>query len=68
MIVCTDDKRARTVAKSLLGAHSVIGVLALLQKCVKTKLLLEDQAWAAYQQMLSRGAFLPVLDKSYFCQ
>ena len=60
MIVCTDDKKARRVAETVLGVDSAVGVLALLQKCIDSNLLTIQEAWSAYELMRSRGAFLPI--------
>jgi len=66
MVVCTDDKKARRVAETVLGVGAAVGVLTLLQKCIDAKLLTVKDAWAAYELMRSRGAFLPTLREDYF--
>lgn len=66
MIVCTDDRKARRTAEEVLGASSVLGGLALLQRCVEAGLLKGNEARSAYELMRSRGAFLPDLPEDYF--
>lgn len=58
-LVCTDDGLARQAAITRLGAARVLGSLRLLIECVQAGLLTQQAAFAAYEAMVSYGAFLP---------
>ena len=60
-IVCCDDRHARSMIARELGQERVIGTLALLVQNIREELLTVENALAAYQQMRSRGGFLPDL-------
>lgn len=62
----SDDRRARSVAAGLLGPHRVIGTFDLLRACVVQNLLSPLDAYTAYELARSRGAFLPLLERSLF--
>lgn len=64
-LVC-DDKKARTIAKSILGGRCMTGSLGLLKKMVSLGRVTAEQAHSAYLQMVSNGAFLPVLSEKFF--
>jgi predicted nucleic acid-binding protein len=58
-IVCCEDRRARMMIANELGQKRVIGSLGLLVQAMHCKLLTLETAFAAYEQMRRRGAFLP---------
>jgi predicted nucleic acid-binding protein len=62
----SDDRRARTVAATLLGAGRVVGTADLLRECVAQGLMTPLDAYTAYELARSRGAFLPSLDRAAF--
>ena len=61
----SDDRRARSVATSLLGIARVVGTADLLRSCVAEGLTPLD-AYTAYELARSRGAFLPPLPRDFF--
>jgi predicted nucleic acid-binding protein len=65
-MACTDDKKARTVAKSIVGADRVIGSIGLLKQAVTCGLLSPDEAYMAYKKMVAAGGFLPEIQLDYF--
>jgi|ERR1700722_274216 len=66
MSVCSDDLKARKAATSELGDGRVIGTLFLLRECVKSEVMTPGDARGAYEQMRTKGAFLPDLQEGYF--
>jgi predicted nucleic acid-binding protein len=66
LVVCTDDMAARAVAKIRLGEARVLGSLRLIRQCVCEGSLTSAEAYARYELMRSRGAFLPDVPSSYF--
>lgn len=64
--VLSDDRRARRVAKRLLGPTRVSGSIGVLKSLVKNRLLTDVAAHAAYSRMLEGGAFLPTLEVGFF--
>jgi len=64
--VCTDDKAARRAAAQHLGDGRVFGSLRLIRECVCQGLLSAQTAYAAYETMKARGAFLPSVSAVYF--
>lgn len=65
-VICTDDKKARTVSTSVLGEGRVTGSLGLLKSAVQQQRLTASEAFAAYQKMKTAGGFLPDVDLSFF--
>lgn len=63
---CSDDKRARAVARTVLGESRVIGSIYLLKECVRQRLLSGTEANGAYAEMRAQGGFLPSLPSDYF--
>jgi predicted nucleic acid-binding protein len=63
---CTDDKKARAVGVSLLGQKRILSVRELLIQCVAEGLMTSLDAFAAYEQMRARGAYLPALKREDF--
>jgi hypothetical protein len=57
---CSDKALDKNCQHSL-GQERVIGTLALLVQSIREELLTVENALAAYQQMRSRGGFLPDL-------
>ena len=66
MAVCSDDLKARRAAQTELGENRVTGTLFLLRECVKNGALTAHGALVAYEQMRTKGAFLPDLPDGYF--
>ncbi len=66
LIVCTDDKAARTAARTHLGETRVLGSLRLIRECVCSGTVTANQAYVSYELMKSRGAFLPDVAPEYF--
>lgn len=64
--VCSDDGRARKIASDHLGGDRVLGTIRLLMHCVASGVLSSAQAFAAYENMLQAGAFLPKLTINAF--
>jgi predicted nucleic acid-binding protein len=64
--VCTDDRRARQVTEKWLGSGRLTGTLGLLKRCVSMGLLNAADAFAAYNQMVDMGAFLPEIEPEFF--
>jgi predicted nucleic acid-binding protein len=64
--VCTDDGAARRRATIEVGAARVLGTLRLLTDAVAATQLTAHEAFAAYQQMIASGAFLPAVDVGFF--
>jgi hypothetical protein len=62
----SDDRRARMVASTLLGADRVVGTADLLCACVAQGLMNPLDAYTAYELARSRGAFLPPLGRQVF--
>lgn len=65
--ICCDDKRARNLAKQLLGIENVIGSLTLLKWSVEVDLVQCKVAYNCYQAMRNAGGFLPKLEDTFFC-
>jgi predicted nucleic acid-binding protein len=65
--VCSDDRAARRVVLSQFGQPRLTGTIGLLKEATKANLISADDAWAAYQLMLSRGAYLPTVGPDDFC-
>jgi predicted nucleic acid-binding protein len=66
--VCCDDRRARHIAKGVLGEGRVIGSLRLLKWCVEEEILTCEQAHGYSVQMRSAGGFLPAMGHEFFCE
>jgi predicted nucleic acid-binding protein len=66
LTVCSDDKAARSAAKAYLGEARVLGSLRLIRECVCAGKITSRQAYAGYESMKSRGAFLPDIPATYF--
>jgi predicted nucleic acid-binding protein len=66
MAVCSDDAKARKAALAELGESRVTGTLFLLRECIKSGALTAHGALVAYEQMRTKGAFLPDLPDGYF--
>jgi predicted nucleic acid-binding protein len=66
LIVCTDDKAARSAAKAHLGETRILGSLGLVRECVCSGKVSAGQAYVSYELMKSRGAFLPDVSPEYF--
>ena len=63
----SDDSKARKSATSELGSVRVLGSIHLLRETVKNNIMKCDDAMAAYKIMILKGAFLPKIEKGYFC-
>lgn len=61
-----DDRRARDIAAAELGAQAVTGTIGVLKDLVRFGCLTAEEAFEAYTEMLSEGAFLPVLARADF--
>ena len=66
LLLCSDDRAARTAAVSILGNDRVIGSIRLLLRCVDAHIISQEQAYNAYILMRERGAFLPILTREQF--
>jgi len=66
MAFCSDDKRARGVARLLFGEIRVTGTISLLRECVRCGTLSSTDAKNSYEEMRACGGFLPTLPESYF--
>lgn len=64
--VCCDDRRARRILAAELGEERLCGSIGLLREAVRDGLTTREEALAAYEQMKSRGGFLPDIDESFF--
>jgi predicted nucleic acid-binding protein len=64
--VACDDKAARNRVSRELGEACLSGSIGLLRTAVKARVLTSKEAFLAYELMLERGAFLPVLSASDF--
>jgi predicted nucleic acid-binding protein len=62
--VCTDDRAARAAAVAEMG--NVMGSLGILRELVHAGAIPASEAFAAYQLMVSGGAFLPDIDATFF--
>lgn len=65
---CCDDRKARNLAKSLLGSNNVIGSLRLLKWAVEGKLIDCNRAFTFFEIMKDAGGFLPNTDAAFFCR
>ncbi|HVA41371.1 MAG TPA: hypothetical protein VNF49_11950, partial [Candidatus Binataceae bacterium] len=66
LLVCCDDRRARSMITRELGQGRVTGSLGLLVRAVELVALTSDQASAAYELMRKRGGFLPDVPAATF--
>ena len=66
LIVCTDDGAARKASQHALGRDRVCGSLSLLKECVREGLLTSEGAFATYELMKAKGAYLPSIDSNFF--
>ena len=65
--LCSDDKRARSLAKQILGGNRVVGSLRLLRWCVEEGLIDCAEAFRLFREMRSGGGFLPDTARPFFC-
>jgi len=65
--LCCDDKRARSLARTVLGDGRVAGTIAVLRWCVADAILTAEAAHAMYREMRAKGGFLPNFAQSDFC-
>lgn len=61
-----DDRKARNVARGLLGEDAVTGTIGILRELVSLGEIAADEAFGAYAAMRAAGAFLPVLEQADF--
>jgi predicted nucleic acid-binding protein len=66
--ICCDDRRARDIARSLIGSERVIGTIRLLRWCVEDALTKCDQAFSLFREMRLQGGFLPETEQAFFCR
>jgi predicted nucleic acid-binding protein len=64
--LCSNDKKARAVATDNLTRERVLGIADLLKVAIQQGLLTPQDAFAAYELMRARGAFLPQLPREDF--
>jgi len=64
--ICCDDRRARQVAEALSPPIRVVGSLGLLRIAVAQGVMSRQDAFAAYQRMITFGGFLPSIDEEAF--
>ena len=64
--VCSDDSAARHAFTAEIGGDRLTGSIGLLREAVHSGLLTSVQASGHYEQMLTRGAFLPIIDHNFF--
>ena len=65
MVAC-DDGAARQVIEREIGAPRRTGTVGLLRQAIAAGFLTPEAAFVAYQQMKTRGGFLPHLSVSDF--
>lgn len=65
--LCCDDKKARELARNVLGADRVVGTIRLFRWCVEDSLLNCAQAFDLFRLMRSSGGFLPATSQEFFC-
>lgn len=65
--VCCDDRKARDLARIVLGPERVIGTIRLLRWCVEDGLIDCQRAFAYFRTMRAAGGFLPVTQPEFFC-
>ena len=65
-LLCCDDRKAREVAKGLLGPGRVIGSLRLLKWSVTAGLISAGEAYNKYDAMKNTGGFLPDVSLEWF--
>jgi predicted nucleic acid-binding protein len=65
--VCCDDRRARRIIETSIGAERVLGSLRLLRWSVDEARMTCGAAFDFLQKMKSDGGFLPNLQHEYFC-
>lgn len=64
--LCSDDRKARSVAAAVIVAERILGTADLVKERVRQGILTPQDAFAAYEVMRSRGAFLPALERQDF--
>lgn len=64
--LASDDRRARTVAISLLGRERVTGSIGLIRDALQSGAVSKIEAESAYRAMIAGGAFLPAYSISLF--
>lgn len=64
---CCDDKRARNVAKIILGDANIIGSMRILRWCVEREVIACTTAYESFVAMKNAGGFLPDMEASFFC-
>jgi len=65
--MCCDDRKARELARALLGQGRVIVTIRLLRWCVEEGLIDCQQAFALFRTMRAAGGFLPPTQQEFFC-
>lgn len=65
--LCCDDRKARVVAKGLLGAGNVIGTLRVLRWFVEARLTTCEEAFRLSREIRARGGFVPEQEHDFFC-
>jgi predicted nucleic acid-binding protein len=67
LTVCCDDRRARRIARELLGEERVVGSLRLLKWCVEEEVITCEKAHEYALQMRAAGGFVPAMGHEFFC-
>ena len=62
LIVCSDDRKARSAVVACLGQQRLTGTIGLLLRCFKSGIFCAGEVQVAHQKMVDAGAFLPPLD------
>lgn len=65
--VCTDDGKARTVAKELFGEARVIGSAGLMRQLAENTIVDCKRANDLFDLMKAAGGYLPALEHKFFC-
>jgi predicted nucleic acid-binding protein len=65
-VVVSEDRDARVLAATELGAGHVIGTPYLLRRAVRMRLIGPDEAWEIYRAMIAAGRHLERVDREGF--
>ena len=65
-VVVSEDRDARVLAATELGAGHAIGTPYLLRRAVRMRLVGPDEAWEIYRGMVAAGRHLERVDREVF--
>jgi predicted nucleic acid-binding protein len=66
VVICCDDGAARDAIAELIGSNRLSGSLGLLREAVRQRRVTAKGAFAIYEQMRAKGAFLPEVAEEFF--